>query len=95
MIETKQVSGRQAVSYRNYRRARDKALVRLSHLYPNLYQQLLEEQRRFDEKEGKHWSISSDSRLTIHTRTRSNAVPAPRKSSSNARKNKGNNGGKA
>jgi len=94
-METKQVSGRQAVSYRNYRRARDKALVRLSHLYPNLYQKLLNEQRSFDEKEGKHWSIDNNSRLTVHTRTRANAVPKPRKASSNARANKGNNGGKA
>ncbi len=94
-MQSKQVSGKQAVSYRNYRRARDKALVRLSHLYPNLYRQLLEEQRSFDEKDGKYWSIASDSRLTIHTRTRANAVPTLRKSSRNARANKGNNGGKA
>ena len=94
-METKQVSGRQAVSYRNYRRARDKALVRLSHLYPNLYRQLLEEQRSFDEKNGKYWSIASDSRLTVRTHTRANAVPTLDKDSSNAGANEGNYGGEA
>ena len=71
----KQVSGRQVVHYRNYRRARDKALVRLAHLYPDTYKQLLDEQRSFDEQEGKSWIINADSRLTIAVHTRANAVP--------------------
>ncbi len=45
-MESKQVSGKQSIHYRNYRRARDKALVRLAHLYPDTYKQLLDEQRR-------------------------------------------------
>ena len=74
-METKQVSGGHVVHYRNYRRARDKALVRLAHLYPDTYKQLLDEQRSFDEQEGKSWIINPDSRLTIAVPTRANAVP--------------------
>jgi hypothetical protein len=74
-MESKQVSGKQSIHYRNYRRARDKALVRLAHLYPDTYKQLLDEQRSFDEQEGKSWIIASDSKLTIAIHTRANAVP--------------------
>jgi hypothetical protein len=74
-MESKEVSGKQAIHYRNYRRARDKALVRLAHLYPDTYKQLLDEQRSFDEQEGKTWIIDSNSRLTVGIHTRANAVP--------------------
>jgi hypothetical protein len=74
-MESKEVSGKQAIHYRNYRRARDKALVRLAHLYPDTYKQLLDEQRSFDEQEGKTWIIDSNSRLTVGVHTRANAVP--------------------
>jgi hypothetical protein len=74
-MESKEVSGKQSIHYRNYRRARDKALVRLAHLYPDTYKQLLDEQRSFDEQEGKSWIINADSRLTIAVHTRANAVP--------------------
>jgi hypothetical protein len=71
----KEVSGKQSIHYRNYRRARDKALTRLAHLYPDTYKQLLDEQRSFDEQEGTTWSITSDSKLSITVHTRANAVP--------------------
>ena len=71
-MESRQVSGRQSIHYRNYRRARDKALVRLAHLYPDTYKQLLDEQRSFDEQEGKTWVISTNSRLTVGIHTRAN-----------------------
>jgi hypothetical protein len=74
-MESKEVSGKQSIHYRNYRRARDKALVRLAHLYPDTYKQLLDEQRSFDEQEGKTWIIDSNSRLTVGIHTRANAVP--------------------
>jgi hypothetical protein len=93
--ESKQVSGSQSVHYRNYRRARDKALVRLAHLYPDTYKQLLDEQRKFDEQEGKNWFIDSNSRLTVNVRTRANGTPTPSKASSSGRENEGNNGGEA
>jgi hypothetical protein len=75
-MESKQVSGKQAIEYRNYRRARDRALVRLSHLYADAYKQLLVEEREVDEQEGKKWvGIADNTRLTITTRTRANGVP--------------------
>jgi len=45
----------QAVSYRNYRRARDRALTKLSQLYPNTYKELLEREKANDEAEGRKW----------------------------------------
>jgi len=68
----KEVSGKQAIHYRNYRRARDRALVRLSHLYPNVYRDLLAEERDNDETEGKSWvATSSRVNVTVGVRTRS------------------------
>jgi hypothetical protein len=94
-MESKQVSGKQSIHYRNYRRARDKALVRLAHLYPDTYKQLLDEQRSFDEQEGKTWIINSDSRLTVGVHTRANATPAFTSSAGDEGENEGNNGGEA
>jgi len=44
-----------AISNRNYRRARERALVKLSHLYPDTYKQLLADERKADEETGKKW----------------------------------------
>ena len=93
-MESKQVSGRQSIHYRNYRRARDKALVRLAHLYPETYKQLLDEQRSFDEQEGKTWIIDSNSRLTVGVHTRANAVP-PFGDPADAGEDEGYDGGEA
>lgn len=46
---------RRAIGQRNYRRARDRALRKLANQYPELYQELLEEERKIDEQEGKAW----------------------------------------
>ncbi len=95
-MESRQVSGKQSIHYRNYRRARDKALVRLAHLYPETYKQLLDEQRSFDEQEGKTWIIDSSSKLTVAIHTRANAVPTfDGSSSSNEGADEGDNGGEA
>jgi hypothetical protein len=48
-------AAKQAVYYRNYRRARDRALVKLSQAYPDTYKELLEKERVNDEQEGKTW----------------------------------------
>jgi hypothetical protein len=56
---------KQAVRQRNYRRVRDRALARLSNLYPDQYRELLEEERERDEKENKAW-------LDISGRTNAN-----------------------
>jgi hypothetical protein len=44
-----------AVYQRNYRRARDRALARLSNDYPNVYRTYLEEEMEADEQMGKKW----------------------------------------
>ena len=76
-MDEKEVSGNQAIAYRNYRRARDRALVRLSHLYADEYKQLLVEERELDEQEGKKWvGVANSNRITITTRSRENAIPA-------------------
>ena len=56
----------QAVRRRNYRRARDRALARLSNDYPNVYRTYLEEEMSADEEGNKKW-------LDISGRTKSTA----------------------
>lgn len=90
-MTTKLVSGKQVVHHRNYRRARDKALVRLAHLHPETYKRLLTEQRSADELEGKTWFIDGDSRLTVGVHTRANGASAI----AGADTNKDDNGAKA
>ena len=64
-------AARKTIRDRNYRRARDRALVRLAHLHPDTYKQLLEMEKLADEKQGKNW-IGIDGtthlELGIHTR---------------------------
>jgi predicted RNase H-like nuclease (RuvC/YqgF family) len=55
----------QAVRQRNYRRARDRALVRLAHLYPDTYKQLLEMEKKADEQEGKTWLDLSGNTIPV------------------------------
>ena len=61
-----EVAKNQAVRRRNYRRARDRALARLSKDYPNVYRNYLEEEMSADEEGNKKW-------LDISGRTRSTA----------------------
>jgi hypothetical protein len=95
-MENRQVSASQSISYRNYRRARDRALVRLSHQYPELYKEYLEEETEFDEEQGVKWfSIDDSTYVTVGVRTRTS--PSGRgttKGSSRGRKTR-NNGGEA
>jgi len=46
---------RGAVRQRNYRRARDRAMTRLSTAYPETYKELLEQEKIVDEQLGKKW----------------------------------------
>jgi hypothetical protein len=95
-MENRQVSGVQAIHHRNYRRARDRALVRLSHLYADEYRQLLVEERELDEQEGKKWvGVADNTRLTITTRTRANAVPDVAGRTDYDRTDESNDGGEA
>jgi hypothetical protein len=93
--ESKTVSGKQAISYRNYRRARDRALVRLTHAYPDTYRQLLEQEKAFDEVNGKKWvGISGSTNLVVGIHTRANAAVGIVATQTSG-KAQGNNGGKA
>jgi hypothetical protein len=73
-IDAKRLAGaaNRAGYQRNYRRARDRALVRLAHAYPDTYKQLLEEEKAFDEEQGKKWvdiDGSTNPSMDIRTRT--------------------------
>jgi len=89
-------AARKAIRDRNYRRARDRALARLAHLYPDTYKQLLEMEKIEDEKQGKTWiSIDGTTNVPIvgiHTRATGadNLAYARDKG-----ENQGNNGGEA
>jgi len=86
---------KKAVRDRNYRRARDRALVRLAHLYPDTYKQLLEMEKAFDEQEGKRWlDINGVTNLSVGTHTRANGANSF-VHTSNEGQDKSNNGGEA
>ena len=60
-----EIAKSQAVHKRNYRRARDRALARLSKDYPNVYRTYLEEEMESDEIMGKKWlDITGNTRST-------------------------------
>ena len=95
--ENKRLRGaaNQAVRQRNYRRARDRALVRLAHLYPDTYKQLLEMEKIADEKQGKNWiSIDGTTVLSMGVHTRATGADDLARTS-NEGTNEGNDGGKA
>lgn len=48
-------AAKRATFQRNYRRARDRALVKLAQAYPDQYRNLLEEEMASDKAEGKAW----------------------------------------
>jgi hypothetical protein len=87
---------RLATGYRNYRRARDRALARLSNHYPETYKELLEQEKISDEQLGKKWldiDGSTDAIDSVHTDTTS---PHTRGSEqAGATEDEGYNGGKA
>ena len=87
---------KQAVSYRNYRRARDRALSRLANAYPDTYKQLLAEEKAFDEEQGKKWvdiDGSTNPSMDIRTRTNTSDSRATKRSSRSGKTR--NNGGEA
>jgi hypothetical protein len=90
-----ETASRKAVRDRNYRRARDRALARLAHLYPDTYKQLLEMEKKQDELQGKKWiSIDGTTVLTVGVHTRATGAD-DLAYASNAGENEGNNGGEA
>ena len=98
--ENKRLRGaaNQAVRQRNYRRARDRALVRLAHLYPDTYKQLLEMEKKTDEQEGKTWIDLSGNTVPVvgvRVRTADGRGAPVLKGHSNEGTDEGNNGGEA
>ena len=82
----------QAVSYRNYRRARDRALTRLAQAYPDDYKELLEQEKAIDETQGRKWIDIDGTTNTVGVRP-TIAPIAGVKETSNGGQDKGNNGG--
>jgi hypothetical protein len=77
---------KQAVHYRNYRRARERALAKLSHLYPDTYKQLLGIEKAIDEQEGKNWiDLSGSTRLATRTSTSHGNLTDTQEASNQAR----------
>jgi hypothetical protein len=68
---------RNAVGYRNYRRARDRALARLATAYPEHYKELLEQEKANDETQGRKWldinGTTSTSELGVRPSPAANA----------------------
>ena len=64
--ESKAAGISQAIHYRNYRRARDRALARLAKDYPEQYQEYLQEEKASDETTGKKW-LSTGATVGIST----------------------------
>jgi hypothetical protein len=90
-----QTATRKAIRDRNYRRARDRALVRLAHLYPDTYKQLLEMEKIEDEKQGKTWiSIDGSTAISVGIHTRATGAD-DLAHTSNERANQSYNGGEA
>ena len=85
---------RTAVGYRNYRRARDRALVQLAQLYPDTYKELLEREKANDEAEGKKWLDIDGTTSNTFTSVSTGGVPADH-SPDNNRTYKSNYGGEA
>ena len=81
-----------AVWYRNYRRARERAMTKLTQLYPDTYKQLFEIERSIDEQEGKSWiDITGATRVAISTSTSDWHTAT----TTQAGTSEGNNGGEA
>ena len=86
---------RNAVGYRNYRRARDRALARLSQAYPETYKELLELEKVSDETTGAKWiDIDGSTVLTVGIKT-SEGISHRTIETNDQYEDEGYNGGKA
>jgi len=83
-------AAKQAVYYRNYRRARDRALVKLAQTYPDAYKELLEKEKVSDEQEGKAWIDLNGTTISprIVARAKARGITLTQTDT-----NQGNNGG--
>jgi hypothetical protein len=85
----------QAVSYRNYRRARDRALTRLASAYPDDYKELLEQEKANDEQMGKKWLDINGTTGASELGSQPVTTSAYTREASNRGEDEGNNGGEA
>ena len=83
-----------AVRQRNYRRARDRALARLANAYPDVYKELLEQERANDERLGKSWLDITGTTTASQLGTRTLGTPT-RPQATNRGEDEGNRGGEA
>jgi hypothetical protein len=83
---------RMAVRQRNYRRVRDRALVRLANAYPETYKELLEQEKVADVEMGKKWvDIDGNTVLGMDTRTYSSITGTLPSYSTNNGEDEGDN----
>jgi hypothetical protein len=86
---------RSAVIYRNYRRARERAMTRLSNAYPETYKELLEQEKIVDEQMGKKWLDIDGSTSQSMDLNSSTANTGGEKQQAKSNSDKGNDGGEA
>jgi hypothetical protein len=87
---------RSAVIYRNYRRARERAMTRLAQAYPETYKELLEQEKISDEQLGKKWlDIDGSTELADGIYTDSTSADPRGSEEARAGADEGNNGGEA
>lgn len=87
---------RSAVVYRNYRRARERAMTRLAQAYPETYKELLEQEKISDEQLGKKWlDIDGSTEFTDGIYTDSTSADPRGSEEARATEDEGNNGGEA
>lgn len=85
---------RQYVHNRNWRRARDRALVKLAKMHSEEYRELLKRERAHDEQTGKKWLDIDGTTTAIGDMGTRPGATAEHKAS-NDRTYEGNNGGEA
>ena len=95
MSEGKIAGVSQTIHYRNYRRARDRAMTRLVNAYPDQYKEFLQEERAADESNDKKWVSSG---ATVRVRVGSQSLESGNQSgthTSDEGENTSNDGGEA
>lgn len=84
---------RTAVSYRNYRRARERALTRLAQAHPEIYKEMLEQEKASDETQGKKWLDIDGTTIAGELDPRSATTSTHRREADHQGKNESYNGG--
>ena len=87
---------RSAVVYRNYRRARERAMTRLSNAYPETYKELLEQEKIVDEQMGKKWlDIDGSTNRSMDINTSTSPTDRGEGNQASSDPNQSNDGGEA